>query len=133
MFDTIRQVTEHVTKNVNITEHRAPTDESVRLLKELEEKAQQKIIDSIRVADTNFECVVHCLDDFKNSQYILFAKFSMNGHAMETNVKIDRYKFKEEEFRYKAWEALRKAVADQISNLLLTAFSAATHFPKGLR
>ena len=41
---------------VTVTEKRAPTDESVRLLKEMEEKAREKIIDSFTVNDTHFEC-----------------------------------------------------------------------------
>ena len=36
---------------VNVTEKRAPTDESVRLLKEMEEAARNKVIETIVVAD----------------------------------------------------------------------------------
>jgi len=49
MFDsyTTRQVTESVTKNVNVTENRAPTDESVRLLREMEQAVKDKFLKSI--------------------------------------------------------------------------------------
>lgn len=43
MFDTYiaqRPRTEYVDRNINITEHRAPTDASVKLLREMEAKAE---------------------------------------------------------------------------------------------
>lgn len=47
MFDTYVQRgrdTQYVTKEVNITENRAPTDDSVKLLREMEDKARDQII-----------------------------------------------------------------------------------------
>ena len=53
-YVTVKDGPTYVTKTT--TEYRAPTDESVRLLKEMEEKAREKIIDSFTVNDTHFEC-----------------------------------------------------------------------------
>lgn len=51
MFDhyETRRVTERITENVNVTERRAPTDESVRLLMEMEKAAKDKILTSRRL------------------------------------------------------------------------------------
>jgi len=38
-------VTQRVTENVTVNEHRAPTDESIKLLKEFREKTTQNLID----------------------------------------------------------------------------------------
>ena len=44
-------------KDVTIHEHRAPTDESVRLLNEFEEKARKNIIHKISVNENNLNAV----------------------------------------------------------------------------
>ena len=41
---------------VKVTEQRAPTDDSVRLLKEMEEAARKKITESTTVHNTEFTC-----------------------------------------------------------------------------
>lgn len=52
MFDTIiNKRTEYVPTAVNHHEHRAPTDKSVALLKEMEEAAQKKLISVTRLED----------------------------------------------------------------------------------
>jgi hypothetical protein len=71
--------TEYVTRNINVHEHRAPTDQSVALLKEMEKAAAEKIVETIRVGDTRFECVVHSERDCMNDQIIMRAVFSLNG------------------------------------------------------
>lgn len=47
MFDSIHlhpQRTEYVTKNVTVHEHKAPTDEAIKLYKELLEKARAEVV-----------------------------------------------------------------------------------------
>lgn len=75
--------TEYVTKTVNVHEHRAPTDESVKLLKEFEEKAQAKVIEAVHVGNTEFECVIHGELDMMSDQFILLAVFKLNGKQMK--------------------------------------------------
>ena len=72
--------THHHTKHV--TEKRAPTDESVRLLKELEDAAQNKVDRAVRLDFNGFKCVIqvyremylrddigwHILYDFNGAQ-----------------------------------------------------------------
>lgn len=53
MIVQVPGTTRYVDRNVTINEHRAPTDESVKLLKEMEEKAEAKLIEAIRL-DGNF-------------------------------------------------------------------------------
>lgn len=55
MFDTInRTQREYVpyTKEVNVHEHRAPTDDSVRLMNEMTDKATKNIVDRL-IIDSN--------------------------------------------------------------------------------
>jgi|SRR3990170_845949 len=62
-----------------INEHRAPTDDSVRLLKEFEEKAREKINSAVHILDTTFDCVVQTERDHKSDCTRLRAIFSLNG------------------------------------------------------
>lgn len=79
MFETTNH--HHHTHNTttNIKEHRAPTDESVRLLYDMEKAAHDKIIDSIRLDNTVIDCVIHAMNDFAGYQRKFAAVFKING------------------------------------------------------
>lgn len=72
--------------NVNLTEKRAPTDESVRLLREMEKEALNKIIKNIDLSNNQFSA--RPLDfevslNFNSEGKVLF---SLNGKKHELNV-----------------------------------------------
>jgi len=75
-----------------VIEKRAPTDESVRLLKEMEEKAQEKVIESIRLGHNGFDCVVQMERDYASDQILLRAVFSLNGKQMVVNHSCSPFK-----------------------------------------
>ncbi len=50
-----------------ITENRAPTDESVRLLKEMETAARDKVQASIRVENCPVDCVLNAWEDWQSA------------------------------------------------------------------
>lgn len=110
--------------NVTITEKRAPTDESVRLLKEMEEAARNKVLETIVVADTSFECKIHKMVDPINDQDVYNVVFSLGKQKRRTEVRVDKYrKLTPQEVAV----AIRDAVAVDISNHLLS-----TAFQKGI-
>lgn len=110
---------------VNVTEKRAPTDESVRLLKEMEEAARNKVLETIVVADTSFECKIHKMVDPINDQDVYNVVFSLGKQKRRTEVRVDKYrKLTPQEVAV----AIRDAVAVDISNHLL-----ATAFQKGIQ
>lgn len=109
---------------VNVTEKRAPTDESVRLLKEMEEAARNKVLETIVVADTSFECKIHKMVDPINDQDVYNVVFSLGKQKRRTEVRVDKYrKLTPQEVAV----AIRDAVAVDISNHLL-----ATTFQRGI-
>jgi hypothetical protein len=77
----------HLTKTVH--EHRAPTDESVRLLREMEQKARDQIIQAIRLEDALIDCVIHAQEDFAGArmEYLVIAK--VNGQRIEARKAFD--------------------------------------------
>jgi hypothetical protein len=113
-YTTIGSGPTYITK----TEHRAPTDESVRLLKEMEEKARQKIIDSFTVKDTHFECKTFQEMDMVTQEMKYVVIYSMNGKRRTVSVNIERDVIADN------YKKLISAVANDIAVAMLSdAFS----------
>lgn len=79
--------TEYVTKTVNVHEHRAPTDKSIELLREMEQKIRDQVEQSVRLTDNGFECVVQQWRDAYADDLVTIALFSLNGKRMQSEVK----------------------------------------------
>lgn len=93
-----------------IEEKRAPTDESVRLLREMDAAARSEVLNSIKVGDAVFECVIHSMRDLMSSDLLLRAVFSLNGKNMTADVKLPHKSTPQA-----AFEALVHAVADRLA------------------
>lgn len=102
--------------NVTITEKRAPTDESVRLLNEMEQAARNKVVETTIVKDTHFECKIHKSVDALSMQDVYGVIYSLNGRQQTTEVRVDRH---EKLDPYQLAEHIRNHVANDISNHLL--------------
>lgn len=80
-------------KTVTIHEHKAPTDESVKLLNEFTEKAKSNIIKNITVESNHLKAVVICYsDDVMSQSYEFHMKFNLNGEDYHLK---DRIKFRD--------------------------------------
>ncbi len=79
------------TSHSYVTEKRAPTDESVRLLKEMEAEAKQKIIDSITISNTEFECNVQSVIEPLNDETVYYVSYRMNGKKGGLKVPIKNW------------------------------------------
>ena len=83
MFDTYtaRRVTERTM--VNITEQRAATDESVRLLKEMQQKAEAALLATTYVETNGLKATVQCfIHHFDNTRKAV-AQINLNGHRIK--------------------------------------------------
>ncbi|MCK9460618.1 MAG: hypothetical protein M0R80_13350 [Proteobacteria bacterium] len=88
MFDT------YVTKQAapypqTITEIKAPTDDSIRIYKELKEKVTSELLACFRTKDNGFECTWHLFDRPEIQGAILVCRFSLNGHDHQVKIDID--------------------------------------------
>lgn len=108
--------TQYVKQDVH--EHRAPTDESVRLLKEFEEKAQDKVVQSVHVGDSAFECVIHKERDCMSDSALLRAVFSLNGRKESVQ---HSYRPRGPQDEVAAYAALRDKVASAIATKMISA------------
>lgn len=74
-------------KKVTIYEHRAPTDESVKILRELEHEAKKKVDKAIRINSIDFECVVQIHREFHTDTVILAAKYRIGRQNLTSEVR----------------------------------------------
>jgi hypothetical protein len=108
--------TEYVTRTV--VEKRAPTDESVRLLAEMEQAARDRIVQSIRVNTNEVSCQILVFNEPHSTDFIARAVLDINGQRVTADVRLnpdDQSNF---------MKTLRDAVASEIATKVLTdAFS----------
>lgn len=115
--------TEYVTREVH--EHRAPTDESVRLLGEMEEAARQRIVDSIKLAGNVFNATMQ-VERF-DYEGILRVRvvYKLNGHRRVVDFEADR------DTNEKAmWNTVVEALANDLA--ILIARDAFVGFKRGM-
>lgn len=102
-------------KTVNINEHRAPTDDSVRLLREMEQKANENILKSTKVDNNLFTAVLHQMRDHLSDLDKYAVIFSINGKKIQVFHDAKTWDKKEETLI-----AIRDTVAKEIANQILT-------------
>ena len=90
MFDryNITPRPQEISMHMRVVEKRAPTDESVRLLKEMETAAQERVIESVKVGNATFECVIHRMDDMLSFDTVYLAIISVNGRKLRVEHRV---------------------------------------------
>lgn len=111
--------TEYVTRNVDVHEHKAPTDESVKLLREMEAKAEAEVIKAVSVSNTHFECVVHQQWLPMSDKAEFNAVFKVNGLNMTARIEVDRRDAEPGHDLRQTFEKLRDEVAKELAEKLL--------------
>lgn len=106
--------------SVNVTEKRAPTDDSVRLLKEMEEAARKKITETTTVHNTEFTCKLHKYYDALNAADKYAVIYTLNGKQSRLDIDVELYKMLSPE---QTACFIRDQVAVDIANKMIhTAF-----------
>lgn len=102
---------------VDVTEKRAPTDESVRLLKEMEAEARKKITETTTVHNTEFVCKLHKYYDPVNDADMYAVIYTLNGKQSQIDLSVEAYKELTPE---QTACLIRDKVAVDIANKMLT-------------
>lgn len=91
MFDRtiVHQAPGHIRAEISVTEKRAPTDDSVRLLREMEAKAKAEVIKAVAINDNLFNGVIHTMFDALSYRTTVRLVYSMNGKKLTTDYHID--------------------------------------------
>jgi len=115
MFDTYRVESAPSYKSVSITEKRAPTDESVLLLKEMEHAAAEKLLESVRVANCGIDVVIHRYEDYLTQATKFLIIYKLNGEQR----RVEHSEFSLNITIELLANTLWKALADDIAACLL--------------
>lgn len=106
-------------KEVTINEHKAPTDESVRLLNEMQEKAKKNIIQTIKIGDNVLNAVViYYQDDFIGHNINFTIRFTFNGKEYFIQDSIDKYEYKFDSYMKLGSEIVHKMLFTKFSELI---------------
>lgn len=81
----------NIKSNTYVEEKRAPTDESVRLLKEMEEAAKEKIVDSVTVRSTVMEFNIQPERQPFNDRIVYRIVYSLNGKKSKLEVPVQNW------------------------------------------
>lgn len=103
MFDTVNKVergrTQYIPyeKKVTIHEHRAPTDDSIKLVNEYQVKAQENIANTFNLKDNVVNgIVVGFGDTIDRNKISWWCKFSLNGQQHSFKGECDRDEWAEQ-------------------------------------
>jgi hypothetical protein len=124
MFDKLLVVggrsTQHHYHRSEVHEHRAPTDESVKLLREMEQAALDKIMATVRLEGCEVDCFVAQQRVEMVDEYQFFIRYKLGTRTQDLRVRY-RHKihFSAQEAREDAMIELRDALAKDIANGLL--------------
>jgi hypothetical protein len=114
---------QHHHHRTEVHEHRAPTDESVRLLREMEQKMRDRVLDSIHVADTPLEFALYHLRPVHAGLDTEFAmRCKVKGQKLDVrHIFESRIGETEEQARERCIEELTQALATQLASIIVRA------------
>jgi len=118
MFDTYYESPRCISTTVH--EHRAPTDESVKLLKEMEQKIEEKILAVFQTDKDNFlqGSVVHKVINPMIAATELIILYILNGEKFEHRIKVDEIGFRLDKDR--AMRELAQAISNTVTMKILS-------------
>lgn len=120
MFDThIHRTAPNYPQSVHVktTEQRAPTDESLRLLKEMQEKARESILSAMRSGPNSFKCTTIVYPDYLSNTLHLRINFRLNETEHERDIELPN---SARALNREAWMLLiRDEIAKVIANIIV--------------
>lgn len=118
MFDTYQVLPQvAVTNTTTVHQHRAPTDQSVRLLREMEDKAKSEVEKAVLVENTVIDAVIHKIPNYVRCCTDYVVLFKINGkqyRAEYTEMHLDERK----KDRRALALGLRDSIAETVANVI---------------
>lgn len=100
--------------SIDVVEKRAPTDESIRLLREMEKEVLSKITNNITLKNNEFSARLLVSTDNLNLQKLGLILFSLNGRRHEIRFAFDSFEDTEESMVNRCLSELSKYLATEI-------------------
>lgn len=114
MFDVMHHHKYSETKHVNVTETRSPTDESVRMLMDLEKAAKDKIIASMSLENNVIHAVIHHESMYIDCTNLFRIIYQINGEKRTLDARLPVSKIED------AMEQIYKTLAEDIAGYLIS-------------
>lgn len=115
MFDDIHIHTPsypgYVRKHIEVTEHRAPTDDSIALLNEMTQKALDNIARQLTTGNNYLQITAFVYDDYRMQDRHWCAKLTLNGKDHVIEVVLPYY-------QYDSHEKMARALYDRVVDIL---------------
>ena len=113
MFDKVTNiVSKRASVEAVIHEHRAPTDASVKLLKEMEQAAKDKLVASFILDNNTFKGAVNIYQEVLHDRLVIEVTFDLNGKRINEVIYTHRDDVD-------LLETIKSAVANRIATELL--------------
>lgn len=88
-------------KSVSVNEHKAATDESIKLLNEFQEKAKENLCYSVRINQTFLNAVAFFFrEDHMDGGFEVYYKFGLNGSEFKVKSFVSDDEWYEEQSRH---------------------------------
>jgi hypothetical protein len=107
------------------TEKRAPTDESVRLLREMENSARSEVYKTIQLPSNDFKGIVHVMQEHLSCSTKFAILFDLNGTQHKVFVSVDN--FRESTLEQKVAKIVTE-VSDYLAGQILQKVFTAAQF-----
>lgn len=120
MFDiiNIEEVTREVTKTVH--EHRAPTDESIRILREMEQQIEAKVIGRLSLNNHQFKPTLLVYEEHLEQKWGVWWVFEVNGEKFQGKFYVSKWdKASNSEAILSIFQEIRENLSKQIASVLL--------------
>jgi len=87
-------------KSVSVNEHKAATDESIKLLNEFQEKAKENLCYSVRINQTYLNAVAFWFrEDQMDGGFEVYYKFGLNGSEFKVKTFVSDEDWHEEQMK----------------------------------
>lgn len=100
-------------RDVFITENRAATDQSVKLLSEFEQKALDKVLKTVKLENNRFSAVLYEMKDYLSVTRQFLIRYSINAKEYSVQFSVDAY-VQEFEIVNKAYKELSEDIATNV-------------------
>lgn len=81
----------YVDREITVNEHKAPTDDSIRLYGEMLDKARSELVDAFKVDNNIVKGRIGLYRNCSRLGYIVVVKTNINGNPIETSIDVDDY------------------------------------------
>jgi hypothetical protein len=132
---------DRITRNTNVTfpgtievnEHKAPTDESIRIFDEFKDKALKRVIKSMKVENNVFKAsILAYAPEMITDEVSLYIKFNLNGHEYSFTERVHNQDLRQE---FSKWTGLvsglsmDQALIVQFSKVLMKHLVVGSKYP----